>query len=79
MCDPAFGMQFGDRSVRRNPLRRRSDFLGIFLSLVFKQNPDAMQKRDIKAVLPMVCSTFNVKTRPFAPSDKAPYYKEEDF
>jgi hypothetical protein len=54
-------------------------FWASFYHLVFKQNPDAMKREDIKAVLPKVCSTFNVKMRYFAKSDKAPYYKEQDF
>lgn len=54
-------------------------FWASFYHLVFRENRDAMQKRDIKAVLPKACEMFSVRMRYFSKSDKAPYYREENF
>lgn len=66
---PAGTIEFGDAAI----------FWASFYHLVFKLNPDAMQKRDIKAVLPRVCQTFGVEMRYFSKAENAPFFEEQKF
>lgn len=47
--------------------------------LIFRENPDAMNRHRIKSVLARICETFGVPFVYFGSSNKAPGYKRKTF